>query len=308
MNKMAMDQDAEMTRQWHEDEERWWNDHGEYMTLQWKLTPKLSEQIRGAMERDYKSFLLYPGERLLDLGCGSGWLSAYFADRGMNVLGVDISSEQIDAANRLKAGYPGAKLEFECCDFMKWDVERYRSNFSSMFVSAFLHHLPEHELALVLEKIALMVKPGGRVYLYEPMQCGRQRTFLIKVIDRFYNLFMQLWLDTFPRWFGWWSERHLAELKRGYTMSSPHEAPVMLEHLNEHCGQNFEISETRGWHLNSLGFGMQSMGLKESVRSWYAPLTCLLYAVDQLLFRCFGWQAFSTPGRFILCSVKMTRK
>lgn len=294
--------------QWHQDEERWWNDHGEYMTFQWKLTPALSEKIRGDMEQDYKQFLLHPGERLLDIGCGSGWLSAYFAERGMSVLGVDISREQIDAANRMKGERGSANLAFECLDFMNWDAKGHSASFSNVFVSAFLHHLPASELELVLQKIAQVTKPGGRVYFYEPLQCGGQRRFLIKIIDRFYNTLLHLLVDRLPRWFGWWSERHRTEIARGYTMSSPHESPVVLERLVEYCGRSFDINEIKGWHLNSLGFGMQSMGLKESVRQKYASITTLLYSFDQLLFRCFGWEAFTIPGRFILCSIKMTRK
>jgi len=303
-----MKSEAELLVHWHDDEERWWNRFGEYMNYQWQLTPALSERLRGEMERDYKDFLLKPGAALLDVGCGSGWLSTYFAERGMTVTGVDVSSEQISAADQLKASRGLDSVSFQCADFMRWDVDKYKGAFESVFVSAFLHHLPPSELELIVRKIALVLKPGGRAYLYEPLQRQRTRTLPVKVIDRLYNTALHLFLNRLPRWFKWWSPRHLQELERGYSMNSPHEAPVSLELLQKCCSGDFGIVETKGWHLNSLGFAMECMSLIEPVRKWYEPVAVLCYRLDRALFRWLGWEAFSIPGRFILCSVKMVRK
>jgi hypothetical protein len=199
-------------------------------------------------------------------------------------------------------------LCFEVANFVNWDATSYRDAFSSVFVSAFLHHLPAAELRLTLDKIASVVKPGGRVYLYEPLQMPGRRSLAVKLIDRIYNLGLKLALGILPNCLGWWSARHTAEIARGYTMNSPHEAPVAFEVLASACRGSFEIAEIRGWHLNSLGFGMQSMGLSDGIRSCYEPLVALSYRLDRLLLGSFGWRAFSMPGRFILCSVKMVRK
>lgn len=254
-------------QKWHEDEEIWWNLYGEYMTYQWKLTPELSDSIRGDLERDYKDFLLAPGAQLLDLGCGSGWLSAYFAERGMSVTGIDISHEQIRAANDLKTSLNLNSVEFQCIDFINWDESKYQGRFSSVFVSAFLHHLPESELESTMAKIARILKPGGLLYLYEPLQCDNEQTLAVKVVDKILNITTHLLLNKIPNWFGWWNGRHLAELERGYQMNSPHERPVPLEMLKNYCSQNFDILGTKGWHLNSLGMAMQSMGMAGGAKS-----------------------------------------
>ena len=38
-------------------------------------------------------------ERVLDLGCGSGWLSVYLARQGFEVVGIDVSAQAINLAN-----------------------------------------------------------------------------------------------------------------------------------------------------------------------------------------------------------------
>ena len=42
-----------------------------------------------------------PGERILDLGCGDGVLTAKLAAMGCNVVGIDGSGAQIEAARKL---------------------------------------------------------------------------------------------------------------------------------------------------------------------------------------------------------------
>src|SRR5579872_2767899 len=42
-----------------------------------------------------------PGERILDLGCGDGFLTARLAAMGARVVGVDASAAQIQAARAL---------------------------------------------------------------------------------------------------------------------------------------------------------------------------------------------------------------
>ncbi len=46
--------------------------------------------------------------RALDLGCGNGWLSAWLAARGWQVVGVDPSSSGIE---RARESYPGVRFE-----------------------------------------------------------------------------------------------------------------------------------------------------------------------------------------------------
>jgi len=303
-----MSTNSNLPSKWHQDEKEWWDAHGEYMTYQWRLTPSLHKVIRAPLEEDYIRYLLKPGGRLLDLGCGSGWLSLYFAEKGMSVLGIDVSKEQINAAIELKEGRQLLSVDFQCVDFIEWDISEFDNAFDSIFVSAFIHHLPMVELEIIFQKIASITKSGGHIFMYEPLTAIRPRKLAIKVLDRICNAGLAILLDKLPNFMGLISQRHKAELARGYTMVSPRERPVDIEILKTFCKKDFDICEVRGWHLHSLGFSMQVTALKENARKYYEPLGKLWYWIDKVFFKVFGWDAFALPGRFILCGIKLVRK
>src|SRR5438067_12225299 len=93
-----------------------------------------------------------PGEAVLDLGCGTGHLTATIAAAGAAVLGVDSSAEMIAEARR---NYPA--LAFEVGDARKLTD---RDRFDAVFSNAALHWVREAEA--VVEGVGRALKPGGR--------------------------------------------------------------------------------------------------------------------------------------------------
>jgi trans-aconitate methyltransferase len=92
------------------------------------------------------------GERILDLGCGTGHLAAQIAESGAHVTGVDRSPQMVAAA---RAAYPN--LKFEIADARALN---YQSGFDAVFSNATLHWV--HEPELVLQGIWKTLGPGGR--------------------------------------------------------------------------------------------------------------------------------------------------
>jgi trans-aconitate methyltransferase len=93
-----------------------------------------------------------PGERILDLGCGTGHLAAQIADTGARVVGVDRSAEMILSA---RAAYPD--LRFEIADATELP---FREEFDAVFSNATLHWI--HEPARVVERVWNALRSGGR--------------------------------------------------------------------------------------------------------------------------------------------------
>jgi trans-aconitate methyltransferase len=90
------------------------------------------------------------GERILDLGCGDGTLTAEIKASGADVLGVDLSDELLAVA-RMK-GLNVCKVDGHALDFS--------SEFDAVFSNAALHWM--RKPALVIAGVARALKPHGR--------------------------------------------------------------------------------------------------------------------------------------------------
>ncbi|MBR5166518.1 MAG: class I SAM-dependent methyltransferase [Salinivirgaceae bacterium] len=74
------------------------------------------------------------GSSIVDMGCGNGRDSLFFAKNGMHVLGVDASSTAINLLNNLQ--HPNA--EFICGDFIS-DARIYSRNYDCFYSRFTLH-------------------------------------------------------------------------------------------------------------------------------------------------------------------------
>ena len=92
------------------------------------------------------------GERILDLGSGTGHLTRQIADAGAHVIGLDSSPEMIAASQR---EYPA--LEFVQADAIAFS---FVEKFDAVFSNATLHWVKPPEAAV--KCIADALKPAGR--------------------------------------------------------------------------------------------------------------------------------------------------
>jgi len=92
------------------------------------------------------------GERILDIGCGTGQLTAEIAKQGAQVVGLDNSANMIGQARQ---NYPG--LSFVLGDATCFHFEE---PFDAVFSNAALHWVKQADAAA--ESIGRALKPGGR--------------------------------------------------------------------------------------------------------------------------------------------------
>jgi trans-aconitate methyltransferase len=93
-----------------------------------------------------------PGERILDLGCGTGQLTSKIAEAGAEVVGLDASPAMIGQARQ---NYP--KLRFMLADATTLEFE---NEFDAVFSNAVLHWVLDR--AGVAVGVVRALKEGGR--------------------------------------------------------------------------------------------------------------------------------------------------
>jgi trans-aconitate methyltransferase len=94
-----------------------------------------------------------PAERILDVGCGTGTLTAEIAATGAEVCGFDASPQMIAAARK-----HAPQLRFDVMDATTF---AYESPFDAVFSNATLHWVRPPEAAVRCMHNAL--RPGGRL-------------------------------------------------------------------------------------------------------------------------------------------------
>ncbi len=101
--------------------------------------------------------------RLLDLGCGSGWTSVFFAQRGYDVVGQDIAPDMIALAQENKQRAGVVHLDFRVADY---EDLSFQNEFDCAVFYDALHHAEDPNAALQSAYRAL--KPDGVLITVEP--------------------------------------------------------------------------------------------------------------------------------------------
>jgi trans-aconitate 2-methyltransferase len=135
--------------------------------------------LQRAMITDAMAALSFsPGDWVLDIGCGDGFLTGAIADLVPDgyVVGADASPRMIAAASTA-AGAAGSGPHFVVADARRLP---FTTNFDAVVSFNALHWVPQQ--ALALGQIAAVLKPGGRATLQ--MVCGGPRESLESVAMR----------------------------------------------------------------------------------------------------------------------------
>jgi len=150
------------------------------------------------------------GEQILDLGCGTGHLTARIAESGASVVGIDADEAMISEARET---YPA--LDFRVADARSFALSE---SVDAVFSNAALHWIPDDDHDAVLDRVVEALADGGR-FVAELGGHGNVATITDALAVE------------------------LAE--RGYEFEHPWYFPTVGEYASRLEGRGFEVREAR---------------------------------------------------------------
>ncbi len=133
------------------------------------------------------------GARLLDAGCGNGYLVSLLARRGFKTCGIDPSSSGIAVA---RESYP--EIPFVCADFSQ--PPPGLAEFDGITCVEVLEHV--HAPRQILRSLIDLLKPGGLLVLSTPYH-GYLKNVAVALSGRFDKHFNPLWDDGHIKFFSY---------------------------------------------------------------------------------------------------------
>lgn len=93
-----------------------------------------------------------------DVGCGPGQVARYLHDRGVTVVGIDLSDAMVAAACRLNPG-----IEFRQGDMTALDLPD--GTWAGIVCFYSIIHIPRDQVVAALQELRRLLRPGGLLLL-----------------------------------------------------------------------------------------------------------------------------------------------
>jgi len=111
-----------------------------------------------------KKMRLKPGQRLLDIGCGWGWLILRAAEQyGVRAVGITLSDEQYEKAKQ-RIAEAGKEVEVRLVNYL--DLDEPAGSFDAVVSIGMFEHVGRACHGDYLAKAASLLKPGGLTMLH----------------------------------------------------------------------------------------------------------------------------------------------
>ncbi len=151
----------------------------EFWDAAWSRVSKASTKIPDALTyipSIPEKFKEHDCKNILDIACGSGWLSFYMAEHGLKATGIDISQKAIELAYEVQAERPDAQVEFKTGDMMNLDFPE--NHFDALLVNAAFEHLDYQRGEEFLKHVKGCIKAGGIMFgVFDKVATGEKGTY-----------------------------------------------------------------------------------------------------------------------------------
>jgi SAM-dependent methyltransferase len=117
------------------------------------------------------------GKDVVDIGCGAGGLVRELTALGSRVVGIEVSDQQLAAA-LAHDGKTGARYLIGRAQALPLEDQTVDV---AVFMRS-LHHVPPRDLSTALAEAARVLRPGGMVYVAEPLAQGEYFE-LVSLVD-----------------------------------------------------------------------------------------------------------------------------
>lgn len=101
--------------------------------------------------------------KILDYGCGTGFIIKHLIGRDYEVYGTDSSEESVQFTNNQYRGVSNFKGAY-----MLQDIQTLNQKFDIILVIEVIEHLDDHFLFSLLDNIKKLLNPGGKIIFTTP--------------------------------------------------------------------------------------------------------------------------------------------
>jgi len=145
--------------------------HGDTLRMDEEAWTKFDGPVPPSDPYNYSIQLLgnLDNKRVLELGCGTGWLSVILAKRGAMVYGIDISPESVRLA-KYNAHIHGVSEKTNFRVMSAHDLDFEDGSFDLAYGLSFLHHV---DIEIVIQEIQRVLKKEARAIFMEPFANSR---------------------------------------------------------------------------------------------------------------------------------------
>jgi SAM-dependent methyltransferase len=124
-----------------------------------------------AMDRLLERIELEPGRRLLDVGANTCWAANLFAQRGLEVIALDITTVELQGLHTAEWFFEASDVYFERILATMHRTGLASGSIDYVFCNEVLHHNAPDELLDALRELHRVLKPGGQLLVTsEPLR------------------------------------------------------------------------------------------------------------------------------------------